>query len=670
MKTRKLTAGLCAATVLFGVLWAGKSAADLRIIPPRAMVAEESPAPPGGDSATIPGVHVDRARKVGFDFTLNDGAGFRWNIQHYGSVGQGTNYAYSGGLYCQVRGSNVQSAGYGWVNEKGDEIEIGPYSNNNLRMHRRVKIYRDRGMARWLDIFENPTKSEITVPVQIYSATNYTIGRTVTSSGKNTFDEKDWAFITETSGGNNVPVLLHVVCGKRSKIRPTVQIQNNQIYVRWNLTVPAGDTAILCYFESQGRSVDEHLKTLKDFRVYTILNDLSPAARKRIVNFSTGSYLGGMHLDRSADTDKIVETSGDAKFGQVLNEKFVVETFFDTIEVPAARVLGMSFPQGVSEDLVRVALTDGQILCGIIKGQKLKLKMSMGSTLDIPMENIRQWSYKISADRPEVIEFAGPAAILRTGDLIAFDTSNLDLKFVTRHGTIQLNPKNLLLINMDNPGHGLHKAEFLNGSRLGGMLDAENITLKLTLGPRMRINRNLVAKLQFAPESVSPAPLTNVKLTNGDELFGRLGEEQITIRTDYDSKVTLHPRNIKSMSFSTTHLGRAVARLWDGSVLRGQLMQDDLKFEIKPGPQLAICPNQCLSITRPQALPPREVMEKIEKLVGQLGAESYKDRQDATEELVAMGREIIPLLQKYLNSNDPEVQQRIRHVVERLGQDE
>ncbi len=614
------------------------------------------------------GIHLSKGRALGnWPWRHNDSAGYVWDIYTNGMVNDGTSDAYDGGMRLQLGGANFNS-NTARVNEGNTEIEIGPWNHGQIRVWRRVYVDIEKNYCRWIDIFENTSNTKQTAQVRYYSNMGTLVNSVRSSSGGSGITPEDWGLVISMSGGSR-PNIAQVLASPKSKFIPRCQYNmgNDNVYYNANLEIKPGKAAALCLFHAQRRSMANAQKFLEDFDHTREIRMVPAPLRRIIANFSTGSYLGGIHLERSDAADKIVESTGDMKFGRVLNDKFVVDTFFDTIEIPAEKVIGMVLPQGAGDARLHVAMTNGQILCGTIKGQKLKLKMSVGSTLEIPFDRIKQWSYKISKQRPEEIEFTGPLAILRTGDSLAFDPADVELNFRTRYGSVELSGEDLFVINMDNPGHGLHKAEFLNGSRLGGVLEAGNITLKLTLGPRLRINRNLVAKLQFSPEEGSPPPLTGVKMTNGDELFGRLGDKEIVIRTDYGSQVTLHPRSIKTMTFSTTHLGRAVVQLWDGSVLRGQLTQDELRFEIKPGPQLAICPNQCLSITRPQALPPEEVMEKIEKLVGQLGAESYKDRQDATEELVAMGKEIVPLLQKYLKTNDPEVQQRIRHVIERLG---
>ena len=131
----------------------------LPMLPPPPVAAAQVAKPAGPT-----GLHIPQTKRANFTYQVNDGASFKWDIQYYGSIGRGTKYAYSGGLYCQINGSNVSGNGVGWINKAGDEIEIGPCAKNGLRIYRRVKIYKDRGLARWLDIFENPTSAAINVP--------------------------------------------------------------------------------------------------------------------------------------------------------------------------------------------------------------------------------------------------------------------------------------------------------------------------------------------------------------------------------------------------------------------------------------------------------------------------------------------------------------------------
>ena len=611
------------------------------------------------------GLHIARNKPVTFTRILNDGAGYRWDIQQYGSIGQGTNGAYSGGLCLYVGGSRLIFGGSGWSNAAGDEVEMGPMTRNNVRVSRRIKVYRDRGLARWLDIFENPTSQEVTVSVRIWSDMITTVRRTVTNSGKAGFTSEDHAFVTVV-GVNSAPALMHYVCSPKSKLRPRVTVQSDDINVYYTFKVPAGDARVLCYFEAQNRSADVLIKQMKAMRLGELLRDLPPSVKKRLLNMPSRSGYGGVDLERSESNDLVYNTHGDPIFGTITNESFRLETLFGPMKLPAAQVIGLASAGGGDRQF-RVLLSGGQIIAGrLADDAKVELKLPAGGTLRVPFAAVRQCAFRISKDKPDEAGFSGPLLILRTGDRLAFDPAGAGLKFRTRHGVVGLSPRDLLTVSLDQEANGVHRVTFLNGSRLGGFLEPNRVALTLKVGAKVTVARNLIAELQFAEEDKPDPTLDAVLLSNGDELFGRLAEERLTVTTRY-GKVGFGPESIQEMSISRTHLGRVSFKLWDGSVLRGQYGRQTLAFRIRPGPALDIDMAQCLRVHRNQALPPKDVRESLERLVGQLGAESYKDRQAATTALSKMGKGIVPMLRKHLAATDPEVRQRVEDIIERLG---
>jgi len=611
------------------------------------------------------GLHLPQGRNVNFTYNMTDGAGFRWDIQYYGTVGQGTNYAYSGGLYLQVDGASVHSSGLGWANAEGDEVEIGPFNRGSVNIYRRIKVYKDQGLARWLDIYENTTDKEQSINVRVYSNTNYMIVNQVFSSGKGQFTDKDFAFITQTQGGNT-PAVMHYVCGERSKLRPTVNVQQQQVFVNYSVPVPAKGTSVVCYFESQGNSVDDLTKLMKTLRPYKLMKDIPSAVRRMLVNMPLSAGIGSVELSRIESADTVITAHGDPIYGKIENASFVLDTLFGPMTLPAKQVLGMAAISGQDRQF-RVLLAGGQIIAGAMPaGDKLKLTMPAGGDLAVPFQDVQQAGYRISADRPEEAAFGAPIMVLRTGDRVAFDGAAIGLRLRTSHGAIALKAEDLLSITMDNPGNGIHRATFLNGSQLAGFLEPESIPLTLVLGPKLTVPRNLISEIRFAPDEKPDGTLDCVRLSNGDELFGRLATEELTVQSSY-GVVKLRPENIRNVTFSTTHLGRTAMTQWDGTTLRGQCTPQMLSFQIVPGPTLDLYIGQCVEITRSQALPPKEIRDRLQKLVGQLGAESYKDRQAASEELQKMGKGIVPILQKHLSASDPEVRQRIEDVIEKLG---
>ena len=127
------------------------------------------------------------------------------------------------------------------------------------------------------------------------------------------------------------------------------------------------------------------------------------------------------------------------------------------------------------------------------------------------------------------------------------------------------------------------------------------------------------------------------------------------------------PSRVKTMKFRPEDLGRTIVGLWKGSILKGRLGQSQLGFAISPKTVLNIYAGQFVSIECPLPMPPKAARDEVEKLVAQLGAESYEDRQKASKELMKMGKNILPILKDHLKTGDPEVRQRIEDVMEQLG---
>jgi len=641
----RLTTGLCAAAIAITAL----------------------AAPPPATAADKADWHIKRKSQIRFSsyHVMTDGGGYRWDIQYYGSVYRGTTYAYSGGMYCQVNGSNVQANNQqGWVNETGDEIEIGPCNRNGLQVSRRIKVYKDQPLARWLDVFENPTASAITVNVQIVTNTRYTIKTIRTDTGGAAFSNKDFAFRTVASSSQSIPT-LHVVTSKGAKLRPSVQISSSQIYVRYALKVPAKKTLILCHFESQHRQESKHLSMMKTFDFQKLMKDLPPSVRAKIINMRISGGFQGVDLTRSPSADTVIIAGGGPKYGTITNKSFTVQSVIGPLTLPASQVIGMATVPGESQ-IVRFALVDGQVVSAANSDEALTMNLPTGGTLNIPISRVSQWSYRLSKTRPADAEAGGAFVRLRTGDRLALNAKDLTLKFHTRYGQALVPASSLVRITLDH-ANGVHQAHFLNGSRLGGILEPQRISLALALGQTVSLNRHLLAELTFAEdEDPDPASLTHVTLTNEDTLFGRFTQDRIVLTTEF-GPVDLKPANVKAMKFSKTRLGWVALTLWNNSQLTGQLQGRTLAFSLQPGPALHISPAQMVSVECPNALPPARIIRQARMLIARLAAESLADRSKAQEELILLGEGVAPLLRENANTTDPEVRQRIEDILDAIG---
>jgi hypothetical protein len=661
--------GLCAGTAVSGdaqITWEGPEV--------RASAAPAATgSAPGAAQATadtageIPALHVARDKPVVLPHTMTDGAGFLWDISNYGCVGNGTNHAFGYGMRLRVNGAYVYTTSPGWIDQDGDEIEIARTGHCGMNVARRVKVYKDAGLARWLDVYENPTDKPITVQVLLRTHTDHAVGRVVTSGGYETFGDQDWALVAEPQADPDKPPLLLVLGDGRGDVRPSVQVQGALVTVTYQFTLPAGQTGIVCCFLSQGKSADEQVKRMRSFQAPKYVSDLPLAVRRRIVNLAvSGEFLEGLSLDRSASSDSIVLNVGDSIFGEVANKRFTIETVFGKVTLEASSVVGMAAVKD-SEGAVRALLTDGQIVTGrLAPEERLTLRKPSGE-LSIPLARIRQWSYRLAKERPREIAFAGPYVLLRTGDRLAFDANSLKVAFSTKHGVLALDGRQLLRIHCDGEGASPHRALFMNGSSLSGTIQPEKIAISLRLTGSTELARWQVQQVQFAPEGRMDGGLTRMILRDEDTLLGRLSDEKLTLKTDY-GVLDVRPDSIRSIVFDPDGSGSAAVCLRNHSVVRGRLGLEALGFRIVPGPDLKVNVNQCAGVYRAGITPCEEVRKEVEKLLWQLHAESPRDRQTAGEMLVRLGPGALPVLQRHLrDEKDAEARAQVEEIIDRLG---
>ena len=566
-------------------------------------------APGGPPAGKRPGLHIKQASSVNFRnssyHVMNDSGGNRWDIQYYGSVYRGTSYSYSGGMYLQVGGTQFQTSNYqGWTNKEG-ELELGPWKRNNLTIYRRIKAYKDHPIARWLDILENPTGSAIKVQVAIYTNVRYSVSQSRTSSGQRTFGAKDWAIWTKGSSSRSTPT-LHVVTSPEAKVRPTVSVSSSQIYVRYNITIPAGKTVVLCHFEAQNRDTGKLEEMMKKFPTKALLKDLPGSVRRMILNVKAGGWVEGIDLDRRDTSDRVFLDNGDLMLGTVGNKSFKISTLLGEMELPAAELLGMVTGK---KGQLRFVLTNGQVIGGSAKGVKLDLALPSGGKLNIPIEKIKQWSFHISKEKPDDLAALGPYVALDTGDMLAIKTGAgaTKLRFQAEYGAIELDPAELLEIGRDQRkgAKAAYIVSFLNGSRVSGNFESEKLPLQLKLGgQKVNVPRDKVQLMFFTDDSKSDPKACELVLNNTDRLLGSPSDKGYRLTTDFGEAEIAFDK-FKKITFKKSKPDAPVTatiKMLNGTVLRGRLDKKKLGFKVGAKIDLSIPTGIVTSLTRPDPI--------------------------------------------------------------------
>jgi len=371
-------------------------------------------------------------------------------------------------------------------------------------------------------------------------------------------------------------------------------------------------------------------------------------------------------LTRLAKTDRILLKNGKVLLGTIENKAYTVTAFFGKIEIPASRVAGILAGR---DKLARMLLVqaDGQVITAAPGGQSVQLKLTTGSTRTVPLTTIRQLGYRISKARPASVPTPERAVYLRGGDRLIWAGCRQKLQLATTWGTIDLPLESLRYIRPVDKEERVHRVKLRGQTAFSGTLLPDAITLKLALGPTATIRPRDFMRLTTGVKPSAPTDTTAMVLRTGERLLGKLDHKTLTVRTEF-GRVKLSPVNVLTITFDPANAHTAVLKLWNGSTHRGRLVETDLTFALAPGgPTVKVKIAHVTSITRPYAFRDPDTPKKVEKLIAQLAAKSYKDRKAATKELVKMGKGIAPLLKEHLNNPNTEVRQRIESILEQLG---
>jgi hypothetical protein len=605
---------------------------------------------------------------AGFPVTLSDGKDYVWDIHNYGQIASGTNNAYGNGAYCQINGRN-HHFGSGRMSGDGREVELGPVAvSSGVKLFRRVRVYRDVPLCRWIDTIVNESSGDFRFEMRIYSYMNYGVGQTVTSDGDATFDAKDTAFYTlPRHNVGTTPGVAQFVCGPRARVRPTLDVQGSQIYVKYQLNVPAGSTLAICYFHSQAYQEADLAKRMRQkLRYGRLIRDIPPAGRKLIVNWPAPNPLTTLDLDRDRWNDRIVLPGGDPLLGDIVNASFRIDALHGRVELPAQRVVGgvSSAPAGSGN--VRMLLTDGQILAGRLLSE-IGIQVPGAGAFSVPPSRLAQWSFRVDADRPMEQPFRGPYVVLDTGDRLAFDAGGTPLKLRTRYGELSLGSTGVLAVRLRREQHGLHQALLTHGGRIGGLLMGSRMRLHLRDADEpVDLPRHRIYQFEMASELLEePAGACRLLLSNGDELLGSIATESFRLENAY-GRIPIAGSEIQLLS-SAGRPGFVDLRTWDGSYHGGKLDPSVVAFRLVSGRKLEIPVSYIAGLSYGPEAVPKHVVDRVARLVAQLGEGTDDQRAEAREALVKLGRPIRHLLVKHREqADDLDLQDSLDAIVEKL----
>ena len=573
---------------------------------------------------------------------------------------------------------------------------------SNLEVTRRIKVDLSSCAVRYVEVLRNlgstPVTATLALKTQLPRGPSQGLFTDTGAPAGTSLGKKDSGLVVIGKSPNQQLSLLFHLAGARSKIKPTIQNQNNYRFTfTYSVTVQAGKTASILHGIAQRRlaampnpKAAEAL--FKPFAARGWTRDLPRDIRRSIVNLG-GAGFGGFADAGSLVTLESLEVERQAADVLAIGEQtrlhgtascrtFAVETRFGTLKLGLEKIAAIA-GQRCTGGTPRVFLVDGQVLNGRIAAEGLQFTMNSGLQLTLEVENLDRLVMRAGPNDGKPADSV--AAMLETtdGDRLALlqGTASLEpggaeqkVAVTTPWGDrqIALDEIERMFLSEQKVGHHL---VLRDGSRLFGFVSGSALSFNtLFFGVREftppQIRRMTAAGSTSFEDSPAAEIAASYLLLVGDNvLVGQVDLASIHFNTS-GQRIPVPPNQIRLLRSIGGEGGDGgplfEAELWDGGTISGALAEPVLP--VRCGGVLAQVPlHDVLEVHVPTPLVADTMRSKIAQLIRDLGHPEYSKRKAAKESLAELGH--LPKLQlseALRQTSDPEVRRSVEALLAEL----
>lgn len=605
---------------------------------------------------------------VNLPYTVADNAGNQYFFYQSGQFQQQGNMPiYSQAAMLQISGQYPQARNnQASVDPKTGEIIFEKMTAPNVEVTRRILVNKEEGWVRYIDIIKNPSNNEQSVNLVWTTNLNYGTQMAQLVADPRKKDQNiAWVAQTHMQGRS----VVELFAGKSAKTAPTFQYQpnNSAVSIFFNPTIGAGKEIAVMHFHLLTNSMDAGQRWVMGLKESKLMASVPPAIRRLIVNFRGGeNFIGDYEILRGDILDVVELRSGDQLKGTLKEKTFKLATFYGNIEVPVEKVIGM-INAGEFRPRQLLITTDGEVFGGQLDHEKISLELSSGQLAEIPLSQITRLGYHKRSGEPEEWNFDKPVVFMRSGDRIGVQLPTTDVQVATRYGQLKLAPQAVAAIDFQSEENGVHEIFLTDGSKFAGLVNGDTFEMKLSgEGPEQSVKfpASSIRRLQLAKVQDPDAQAAVINLTNDDMLVGSL-TGALKLDTAFTT-LALGAGEIKKLVHSQGSPSDVQVVLWDDTSVSGQLEETEVTCQLKSGVTIKVPVALVEDYSQPRPTPSAAVIEGIKRLVLDLNADDWKQRNAAQEKLIAMGPVVISTLQELKANQSPEAQERIGLVLKAL----
>lgn len=605
------------------------------------------------------------ATNLPYRFPQGDVTGNSWMLFNGGRLmHQGGNMPFcSEAATLLVSGQGVQGPAQTATLE-GNEIILENMRAGVFTVTRRI-LQLDDGTLRITDIVRNPRNEEAAANLMVNFNVNFGVQATRMVADLKKADRSIGVITTDSQNRT----LLSMYAGRGAKLTPTLNAQNgtNQVQAIFELKIPAGKEKAIVHFHQFASSNEQADKFAAQLRESRAITSLPTDVRKIIANYPVAtSQLDELDQLRSSTTDVVELNSSDQLRGDLLVTQWEMETTFGRIQVPGEQVAGMIVTPGPQPRQLLVT-TDGEMIGGKLTITAIDLQTSSGQRLSLPMAQVSRVGRRATAAGDVEARKMLPMVHLRSGDRLAVKLPQQPIRFATSFGMLEIAPSTIATLDLQPEQSPVHILTLTDGSRFSGVLLSEKLETNLTRGPAFVFPANALRRLAFAAETDSDAdtPSATLRLTGDDVLTVTLAPT-VVVATTYGN-VTINGPEVKRIARVKETAEDLQFALWDDSVITGQLAEPFLQCTLAGAVAARIAAGtiELYECSAPQ--PSAAAVEQVKRLVANLNADDWKQREQAESQLTGMGEAIAPILKQMRNDQPPEAQERIDSILKQFA---
>jgi hypothetical protein len=586
---------------------------------------------------------------------ITDSKAFNWDFAQNASIEDGSNDTFDGGMLLFVGSDSFD--GNGASEREGNLYVFGPEDVGGVVVSRSVLLVDEPAGLFYAESFRNKGGSKIRINPRVVSD----------------FGDEEQPQ-TELNGEGKMVAMryphpspraavVYLFGDAASSYLPSLRGSGDVYTFEYpQLTLQPGQRKTIGYFVAQ-RDLEKTETLYKNDSVFQdCVNAISSLKSFSFVNLPGMSLYdtGDLDLHRQDTSDFIKTRGGDEVFGSLETKEFELVTDIGTRSFKADEMINL-FNSG--NDEYRVIISDGSILRGELKPERISFRLSDGIAGEISTKDIERIVTKDV--RPpqkgrqfgEWFEFSKPLVVFANGDRLTGTIANDSFAVSTALGKFDVPVAALASVQFDQSSSGGMTSLFTtrDGQRFSGVF-YDDVELEFWKGSKLEVAAGNLLAMHLTDPSKNGNKRTRhdsfLKIGKRDFIYANIlaGQRPLEFETAFGRR-KIDPEQILSLVNIRGLVSEMQITLWDQSKLKGKLVGKSILFEVL-GSEVEIAATLITRFDNPLASPPETQKERYLETIEKLSHKKFKIRDAAMKSLQKDAGKIRGLLLSQLEGAD------------------